>query len=511
MLSIRALISYGVVASSGTLIGYDSGYLNGVLASTDFNRRFGESLDGGTYKLTSTTRALFTSMLAAGTLLGCVSAAFIPTRFSRRHALITASLIYSIGVALQVAAPTGAAFIIGRVLLGLALGVISIVSPAYLIEASTPSNRGLLICLFQQVLTAGNVLACGISMGTEKLKDDATWRITIAFQLVLALAIAVGGFLAVESPMVSLKLRRLDQARSALATLHSLEPTSPVIDESIEILRSTLESDGRDNATMLECFRGTERRRTLLGVAMGWFTIGTGITFWFGYGTSFFQAAGVQNAYLVSLGLALVNAALTTVSFFLVERVGRRCTLFCGSFIMGTTQLVAGIVHTTMPGSPADRNCLIVCAVLFIAGYASTWGPVGWITMSEPFSARGRQNQQAVTMFAYWTATWAVGFCTPYLVDNSSLGGAGLGINITYLWCGIVLVTTLWAYFCLPELRGLSFSQTDRLFLERVPAWRSIAWQRSISPALNHGYQVEEVIVGEEKHTGARPCSLEKM
>ena len=63
------------------LIGFDSGYLNGVLGSVDFNQRFGELLDGGeTYALTSTTRALFTSMLAAGTLIGCVLTAFIPIR-----------------------------------------------------------------------------------------------------------------------------------------------------------------------------------------------------------------------------------------------------------------------------------------------------------------------------------------------------------------------------------------------------------------------------------------------
>lgn len=127
------------------LIGFDSGYLNGVLGSVDFNNRFGEALDGGeTYALTSTTRALFTSTLAAGTLIGCVLTAFIPIKcnsilivsmrdqtnhsiVSRRAALVLASVIYSVGVALQVAAPNAASFIVGRVLLGLALGTISIV------------------------------------------------------------------------------------------------------------------------------------------------------------------------------------------------------------------------------------------------------------------------------------------------------------------------------------------------------------------------------------------------
>lgn len=260
--------------------------------------------------------------------------------------------------------------------------------------------------------------------------------------------------------MTYIKLGKLEQARMTIACLYNLDEASQLVDESIATLVSTFEtSKGTSKATFAECFRGTERRRTLIGVAMGWFTIATGITFWFGYGTTFFQAAGVENAYLVSLGLALVNAGFTALSFLFVERLGRRTTLFVGSSIMGITQLVAGVVHTAKPDSATDKHCLIVCAVLFIAAYASTWGPVGWITMSEPFSARGRQNQQAITMFSYWTATWAVGFCTPYLVDDQSKGGAGLGVNITYLWFGLVVITTLWAYFCLPKLRGLSFIQ----------------------------------------------------
>lgn len=128
------------------LIGFDSGYLNGVLGSVDFNQRFGATVDeGATWALTSTTRALFTSMLAVGTLAGAILTAFIPDRSTsllssirstseltffavgRRGALFTASAIYALGAILQVWAPNAGAFIAGRVLLGLALVTISIV------------------------------------------------------------------------------------------------------------------------------------------------------------------------------------------------------------------------------------------------------------------------------------------------------------------------------------------------------------------------------------------------
>ncbi|KAL2878952.1 hypothetical protein SGCOL_005651, partial [Colletotrichum sp. CLE4] len=66
-------------------------------------------------------------------------------------------------------------FIVGRVLLGIALGLISITVLAYLMECSTPTNRGQLMAFYTQFLTTGNVIACGISLGTSKYTDSRSW------------------------------------------------------------------------------------------------------------------------------------------------------------------------------------------------------------------------------------------------------------------------------------------------------------------------------------------------
>lgn len=174
---------------------------------------------------------------------------------------------------------------------------------------------------------------------------------------------------------------RLDnpgEACKSIGVLRNLDASSDAVAEVLREIKEYLaEQSSFGEISYKECFQGTNLRRTVLGMSMGFATIATGITFWFGYGTTFFIAAGINNAYLVSLILALVNAAFTGPSIYLVERLGRRALLFGGGTIMGITQLTSGIVHCISPHSAGSQKVLIVCTVVFIASYAPSWGTVG--------------------------------------------------------------------------------------------------------------------------------------
>ncbi|KAH7010268.1 hypothetical protein EDB80DRAFT_750663 [Ilyonectria destructans] len=406
MPSTRQIFVYGMIFSSATTIGYDSGYLNGVLGSEDFIRRYGVSDDGGdSMYLTPYTRNIFSS------------------RLGRKGSLFVASIAYALGVILQTIGLPPAAFVIGRILLGSALGFISNMVPAYLMD-----------------------------YGTSKYTDSRGWRVTIGFQLFLAVAIFFGAIICPESPFVLTKRNKLVQAYVAEISSHG-------------------------NVRVLECFQGTNLRRTLLDITMSFFTIATGIIFWFGYRTTFFIAAGVNNSYMISLILAIVNCVFTAPSIYLIERLGRRKSLLWGGAIMVLTQILTGVIHTVAPNSNTNKNRLVAGAVIFIAVYAPTWGIAGWVVMTEPFSNRMRVYQTAVVMTLYWTVTWLVRFITPYMVDEIA---GDLGVNVAYIWFGVGVLSLIWAYLCVPELAGLSTSEVDLLFEGRVAAWRSVAWQKGL-------------------------------
>ncbi|PWY88114.1 glucose transporter [Aspergillus sclerotioniger CBS 115572] len=479
MISGRQFIIYGMLFASGTLIGYDSGYLNGVLGSSDFVRRYGiqDSADG-TWYLTPRTRSLFTSLLVVGTLLGTITANFLGDWVGRKGSLLVAAIAYATGVCIQAAGVPVGAFVVGRILLGIGLGIISVVSPMYLVECSSSSTRGRLVALYALLLTSGNVLACGISYGTNHFKGAESWRITIAFQLLLALNVFLGAILAPESPVLLMKRNNPNKARQSLSILQNIPIDSSDLSSSIEEITHWLnEQKSHGTVHLLECFQGPNLRRQLLGIGMAILTIATGITFWFGYGTTFFMEAGIGNSYMISLILALVNAIFTAPSAYLVERLGRRTCLLWGGSVMAIAQLIPAIIHSVAPGSRSDHNALVAGAVIFIAAYATTWGTIGWVTMTEPYSQRLRLHQSTITMIIYWISTWLIAFVTPYLVDATA---ADLSIKVCYLWFGMVVVSLVWAFLYVPELSGLSVEEVDMLFELRIPAWRSVQWAESL-------------------------------
>lgn len=213
---------------------------------------------------------------------------------------------------------------------------------------------------------------------------DPEVGITIAFQLVLALIIFTGVFFCPESPLLLAKKNQKSEARRALAILRNADVNSLEVDDAmVDIENYITDQNMNGSAKFIECFRGTDLRRTLIGVAMSFFTISTGITFWFGYGTTFFAAAGVDDSYLISLVLAITNCVFTAPSMYLIERLGRRRSLIAGGILMGLAQLLTGVIHSASPDSKADKMMLIVGAVFFIASYAPTWGIGGKLSALE--------------------------------------------------------------------------------------------------------------------------------
>ncbi|GME31721.1 glucose transporter [Neofusicoccum parvum] len=456
MVSLKQAVTLGMVFTSATLIGYDSGYLNGVLASEDFIQRYGVREDGGdNWYLTARTRALFTSMFAPGTIVGCLLASAIADRVGRKGSFLLAAIACMVGVSVQAAGPPSSAFIVARLVHGIGLGLISIV-----------------------VLTCGNVVACAISLATSNLSGSKSWRITIAFQLSLALFVFLGAIIVPESPTILLRRGKIDDATRSVLALRNLQPGSTELHNVLQEVQAWLtEENSFGKVDVKDCFRGTNLRRTLVGVGMAFMTLATGINFWFGYGVTFFEAAGVKNAYLISLILPITNCVFTAPSIYLIEKIGRRALMFAGGAVMALSEILTAVIHTVAPGSTASTNMILAGTIMFIAGYASSWGPAGWLLMAEPYSARLRTHSTTLSMIVYWVTTWGVGFVTPYIVDETA---ANLGVNITYIWFATTIISLIWAYLCVPELAGLSTAEVDILFEEKVPAWKSIAWKKEL-------------------------------
>src|ERR1700748_10109 len=109
----------------------------------------------------------------------------------------------------------------------------------------------------------------------------------------------------------------------------------------------------------------------------------TGVNFIFYYGTSFFKAANLSNPFLVQALANIVNVLSVFPSLYAMDRYGRRQLLIYGGIIMVVSQYIVSIAGTAAPGSQAAGTCLVVFALIYIFGFASTWGPAAWVLIGE--------------------------------------------------------------------------------------------------------------------------------
>ena len=161
------------------------------------------------------------------------------------------------------------------------------------------------------------------------------------------------------------------------------------------------------------CFKGSltdgssNLRRTLLGIFLQAMQQLTGINFIFYFGNVFFTSLGtIHNPFLISLATSLVNMGTTPISFYLVERLGRRTILIWGAAFMVCFQFIVGIIGVTAGRLDRHDNpavsAMIAFICFFIATFAITWGPAAWVVVGEIFPLPIRSRGVGLSTASNW-------------------------------------------------------------------------------------------------------------
>lgn len=161
------------------------------------------------------------------------------------------------------------------------------------------------------------------------------------------------------------------------------------------------------------CFTGSltngasNVRRSILGILLQAMQQLTGINFIFYFGNVFFTSLGtIRNPFLISLATSLVNMGTTPLSFYIIERFGRRTILIYGAALMVAFQFIVGIIGVTA-GRLSEHNNSAVSAMiaficLFIATFAATWGPAAWVVVGEIFPLPIRSRGVGLSTASNW-------------------------------------------------------------------------------------------------------------
>ncbi|CEL61895.1 putative glucose transporter rco-3 OS=Neurospora crassa (strain ATCC 24698 / 74-OR23-1A / CBS 708,71 / DSM 1257 / FGSC 987) GN=rco-3 PE=3 SV=2 [Rhizoctonia solani AG-1 IB] len=470
-------------AFGGILYGYDTGVISGIKEMDDWLRTFGQQNAAGKYHITTGQESLVVSILSAGTFVGALLAAPVGDFLGRKWGVVFSTLIFSVGVALQTGTLSMDVFVVGRVFAGLGVGMMSTLVPMYQSECAPKWIRGAVVSCYQWAITIGLLVAAIANNGTKNRQDHSAWRIPIALQFIWAGILALGMSFLPESPRYLVKRGRDDAARHSLGRLLSVSPDdSAVLQELADIKAAQRAEEEIGSGTYLDCFRQGPNKiltRVMTGVFLQAWQQLTGINFIFYYGTTFFQNSGIRNPFLITIATNVVNVGMTLPGIYLVDKAGRRSLLLIGAAGMLICEFLVAIIGVTISTeNQAGQKVLIAFVCIYIAFFASTWGPIAWVVTGEIFPLNIRAKAMSMSTASNWLWNFGIGYATPYLV-NSGPGNANLGVKVFFIWGGTCVGCFLFTFFLIPETKGLSLEQIDILY-QNTNAIKSVSYRRQL-------------------------------
>ncbi|KAH7118639.1 general substrate transporter [Dactylonectria estremocensis] len=507
----KAYLLCGFASFGGIFFGYDSGYINGVNSA----KIFIEAVEGdGATELSYSNSSLIVAILSVGTFLGALVAGDVADWIGRKWTVIIGCAIYSVGVAIQVVTSPAAALgpiVAGRLIAGLGVGFESAIVVLYMSETCPRKLRGALVSGYQWCITIGLLLASVVVYGTESRADTSSYRIPIAIQFPWAVILGGGLLFLPDSPRYFVKKGDIPAATRSLSRLRGQPEDSVFVQSELaeivaneEYERALIPSSSWIGG-WANCFKGSLRkpssnlRRTILGTGLHMMQQWTGVNFIFYYSTPFLKSTGaISNSFLISLIFTLVNVLSTPVSFWTVERFGRRSILIAGAAGMSICQFLVAIIgvtigfnhthpnpanlSTNLADNIAAVNAQIAFIAIFIFWFASTWGPASWVVVGEVFPLPIRSRGVALSTASNWLWNAIIALITPYMVHEDK---GNMKSSVFFVWGTLCASATIFAYFLVPETKGLTLEQVDKMMEENTPR-TSAKWK----PTLNFARSV---------------------
>ena len=313
---------------------YDTGVISGALIF--IRTQFG---------LSTLQQELVVSVVLIGAAVGALSGGRLADVFGRRLTLLITALIFVVGALVCAASPSLAMLAIGRLIVGLGIGLATGTVPIYISEVSPPQTRGWQVSLFQLAITIG-ILAAYLVDYVFSGSSRWRWMLGIAF-----VPGAILGLAMIRMPESPRWLAKRGQSHLARRVLARIRGTENVESEWLEIQKTLAEAEERGHFSDL--FNPSVRMALVIGIGLAIFQQVTGINTVIYYAPLIVQSAGISTAsgaILATAGIGLVNVMMTIVAMWLIDYAGRRPLLLIGIAGMILSLGVLGFVFLMPTG-----------------------------------------------------------------------------------------------------------------------------------------------------------------
>ncbi|KAL0569122.1 hypothetical protein V5O48_012850 [Marasmius crinis-equi] len=393
-------------------------------------------------------------MLACPFPATSIAAGRVGDIIGRKGTLFIGALVFTIGGAIQTFTSGFAVMVLGRIVSGCGVGLLSTIVPIYQSEISPPDHRGALAC----VEFTGNIFGYAFSVWTDYfcsfIDSNLAWRIPLFLQCVIGGILALGSLLIPESPRWLIDTDKDDEGLRVIADLRGGNLDDPVARAEYREIKDKViaereSGEGRSYAMMWRKYK----QRVLLAMSSQAFAQLNGINVISYYAPKVFEAAGWKGRQAILMtGINAIIYVLSTVP------------------PTNVLQSLGGIWWTVGAGdrsSSPERQC---------------WGPIPWLYPPEIMPLTVRAKGVSMSTATNWAFNTLVGEVTPYLQEV--ITWRLYFMHGFFCLCSFVLGASVTGqfeiaangspsppphrpvYFLYPETKGVPLEEMDAVFGE---------------------------------------------
>lgn len=449
-----------VAALGGFLFGYDTAVISGTIAQVT-----------QLFQLDTLQQGWYVGCALIGSIVGVLFAGILSDKLGRKLTMIISAILFSTSALGCAISADFTQLVVYRIIGGVGIGVVSIVSPLYISEVSVAQYRGRLVSLYQLAVTVGflgayliNYQLLGysesgsqLSMGwLNKIFVTEVWRGMLGMETLPAVLFFIIIFFIPESPRWLIVKNREEKATGILEKIYnSVSEASNQLKET----KSVLTSETKSEWAML--MKPGIFKAVIIGVCIAILGQFMGVNAVLYYGPSIFENAGLSGGdslfYQVLVGL--VNTLTTVLALVIIDKVGRKKLVYYGVSGMIVSLLLIGVYFLFGESWGISSLFLLIFFLFYVFCCAVSICAVVFVLLSEMYPTKVRGLAMSIAGFALWIGTYLIGQLTPWMLQN--LTPAGTFFLFAFMCVPYMLI--MWKL--VPETTGKSLEEIERYWL----------------------------------------------
>ena len=451
-----------VAAIGGILFGYDTAVISGTTEIV--KAQFGLT-DGG--------EGWYVGCALIGSIAGVLVAGTLSDYLGRKLTMLISAALFSISAIGCAVCGSFDGLVAYRIIGGVGIGIVSIVSPIYISEVSPAKIRGTLVSLYQLAVTVGFLLAYlanwvidanidsnlvfgdpGLTLW-QKIMHTEAWRGMLGSETLPALLFFFIIFFIPESPKWLIVKGKLDKASAVLGKIYA---SNSEVKAEIETTQKSMKGDS--DGKWSDLLKPGILLAVIAGSAIAILGQFMGVNAVLYYGPKIFSEAGFENPMFSTVLVGVVNCVTTIIAVFIIDRVGRKKLIYYGVTGMIICLLAIGIYFAWGQVLGLGNIFMLTFFLAYVFCTAISICAVVFVLLSEmyPNSVRGRA--MSIAGFALWIGTYLIGQLTPVL-----LGWSQAGTFFLFAVMCVPYILIMWKV--IPETTGKTLEEIEAFWANR--------------------------------------------